>query len=243
MASGFHDRRQFVLQSIRAQLAPVHRDGWPFVAIFALVTLMLFWLLPDVFGWAGVALTGWCAYFFRDPMRVTPQREALVISPADGRVSAVNRVVPPPQLDLGAEERMRISIFMNVFDVHVNRAPVSGRIVRVGYVAGKFINAELDKASEDNERQAFTIAMPDGEKIGVVQIAGLVARRIVKFLGEGDSVMAGQRIGLIRFGSRVDVYLPAGHNSLVAVGQRAVAGETVLADLSAREPARLGRAS
>ena len=176
-------------------------------------------------------------------MRVTPQREDLVISPADGAVSAIHRVVPPPQLDLGGEERIRVSIFMNVFDVHVNRAPVTGRIVKIAYVAGKFINAELDKASEDNERQAFTLEMADGERIGVVQIAGLVARRIVKFVGEGDSVMAGQRIGLIRFGSRVDVYLPAGHNSLVAVGQRAIAGETVLADLAGREPARLGRAS
>ena len=138
---------------------------------------------------------------------------------------------------------MRVSIFMNVFDVHINRAPVTARIVKVAYVAGKFINAELDKASEDNERQAFTLEMADGERIGVVQIAGLVARRIVKFVGEGDTVMAGQRIGLIRFGSRVDVYLPAGHNSLVAVGQRAIAGETVLADLAGKEPARLGRAS
>jgi phosphatidylserine decarboxylase len=221
----------------------VHRAGWPFVAAFAVVTLLLFWLLPDLFGWAGVALTGWCAYFFRDPVRVTPQRERLVISPADGTVSAIHRVVAPPQLDLGGEERMRVSIFMNVFDVHINRAPVTARIVKVAYVAGKFINAELDKASEDNERQAFTLEMADGERIGVVQIAGLVARRIVKFVGEGDTVMAGQRIGLIRFGSRVDVYLPAGHNSLLAVGQRAIAGETVLADLAGKEPARLGRAS
>jgi phosphatidylserine decarboxylase len=232
-----------VLDSIRSQIAPVHRAGYPFVAIFAVVTLVLFWLLPNVFGWAGVVLTAWCAYFFRDPSRVTPLRDGLVIAPADGRVSAINRVVPPPQLDLGEEERMRISIFMNVFDVHVNRAPVTGRIVRIAYVAGKFINAEMDKASEDNERQAFTIAMADGEKIGVVQIAGLVARRIIRFVGDGDSVMAGQRIGLIRFGSRVDVYLPAGQDSLVAVGQRAVAGETVLADLAAKEPARLGRVS
>jgi phosphatidylserine decarboxylase len=232
-----------VLQTIRSQLAPIHREGWPFVAGFALVTLLLFALLPDVFGWAGVVLTAWCAYFFRDPLRVTPMRDDLVISPADGIVSAVNRVAPPPQLDIGQEERMRISIFMNVFDVHVNRAPVTGRIVKVAYVPGKFINAELDKASEDNERQAFTIEMAGGGRLGVVQIAGLVARRIVKFVGEGDQVIAGQRIGLIRFGSRVDVYLPAGHNSLVAVGQRAVAGETVLADLTAKEPARLGRAN
>lgn len=232
-----------MLESIRSQFAPVHRAGYPFVAIFAFVTLLLFWFLPNVFGWAGVALTAWCAYFFRDPSRVTPQRERLVISPADGRVSAIHRVVPPPQLDLGEEERMRISIFMNVFDVHVNRSPVTGRIVKVSYVAGKFINAELDKASEDNERQAFTLEMDDGDRIGVVQIAGLVARRIVRFVGDGDTVMAGQRIGLIRFGSRVDVYLPAGHNSLVALGQSAIAGETVLADLAAKEPARLGRAS
>ena len=231
-----------MLESIRSQLVPVHRAGWPFVALFAVITLMLFWLLPDLFGWLGLALTGWCAYFFRDPVRVTPQREQLVISPADGVVSAVQRVMPPPQLDIGGEERVRISIFMNVFDVHVNRAPVTGRIVKIAYVAGKFINAELDKASEDNERQAFSIEMADGMRIGIVQIAGLVARRIVKFADEGDMVMAGQRIGLIRFGSRVDVYLPAGQNSLVAVGQRAVAGETVLADLAAEEPARLGRA-
>ena len=232
-----------MLQTIRSKLAPIHREGWPFVAGFALVTVLLFWLLPDVFGWVGVGLTAWCAYFFRDPLRVTPMRDDLVISPADGIVSAVNRVAPPPQLDIGPEERIRISIFMNVFDVHVNRAPVTGRIAKVAYVPGKFINAELDKASEDNERQAFTIAMAGGERLGVVQIAGLVARRIVKFVGEGDQVVAGQRIGLIRFGSRVDVYLPAGHNSLVAVGQRAVAGETVLADLAAKEPARLGRAN
>jgi phosphatidylserine decarboxylase len=240
---GFHVRRQFVLESIRSQIAPVHRAGYPFVAIFALVSLLLFWLLPNLFGWIGLGLTAWCAYFFRDPLRVTPLGDGLVISPADGRISAIHRVAPPAELDLGAEQRIRISIFMNVFDVHVNRAPVSGRIVRVAYVAGQFINAELDKASEDNERQAFTIEMADGERIGVVQIAGLVARRIVRFLGDGDQVMAGQRIGLIRFGSRVDVYLPAEQNSLVAVGQRTIAGETVLADLAAKEPARLARAS
>jgi phosphatidylserine decarboxylase len=158
-------------------------------------------------------------------------------------VSAVQRVVPPPQVELDGGERVRISIFMNVFDVHVNRSPVDGRIVRVAYVPGTFINAELDKASEDNERQSLTIEMPDGMRIGVVQIAGLVARRIVKFVGEGASVMDGQRIGLIRFGSRVDVYLPVGHNSFVTVGQRTVAGETVLADLASNEEARLGRAS
>ena len=231
-----------MLTSIRSILVPIHREGYAFIALFGAVTVLLFWLLPDIFGWAGVALTAWCSYFFRDPPRVTPLRDGLVIAPADGRVSAVQRVVPPPQLDIGSDERVRISIFMNVFDVHVNRAPVTGRIVRVAYVAGKFINAELDKASEDNERQAFSIEMADGMRIGIVQIAGLVARRIVKFVGEGDTVMAGQRIGLIRFGSRVDVYLPAGQNSLVAVGQRAIAGETVLADLAAEEPARLGRA-
>lgn len=230
-------------QSIRSILVPVHREGYPFIVVFLIISLALFWLLPDMFGWIGLGLTGWCAYFFRDPPRVTPLRKGLIIAPADGKVSAVQRVVPPPQLDLDGEQRVRISIFMNVFDVHVNRSPVDGRIVRLAYVPGTFINAELDKASEDNERQALTIEMPGGMRIGVVQIAGLVARRIVKFAGEGETVSAGQRIGLIRFGSRVDVYLPFGHNSFVTVGQRTVAGETVLADVASNEEARLGRVS
>ena len=231
-----------MLDSIMSVFVPVHREGYRFIAIFAGVTLVLFWLLPDVFGWIGVILTLWCAYFFRDPPRVTPLDPSLVISPADGLISAIEKVAVPPELALSGERLTRISVFMNVFDVHVNRSPVDASVIQKSYVPGKFINAELDKASEDNERMAFTLELADTRRIGVVQIAGLVARRIVKFVGESDTVMAGQRIGLIRFGSRVDVYLPAGQNSLVAVGQRAIAGETVLADLAAEEPARLGRA-
>ena len=230
-----------MLKSIQSVLVPVHREGYRFIAIFAIVTLLMFWLLPDLFGWLGVILTLWCAYFFRDPERTTPLRDGLVISPADGRVSSIETVTSPPELDLAGEQRVRISVFMNVFDVHVNRSPVQGRIVSLNYVPGKFINAELDKASEDNERQAVTIEMSNGDKLGVVQIAGLVARRIVKFVKPGDELLAGQRFGLIRFGSRVDVYLPVGHEALVCVGQRAIAGETVLADLSQSEAGRTAR--
>lgn len=232
-----------IASTIRATLVPIHREGWRFIAIFAIVTLVLFWLGPRWLGWIGVIATLWCAYFFRDPERVTPLRDGLVISPADGRVSAIELVVPPAELDLPREPVTRISVFMNVFDVHVNRSPVAARIQRIAYVPGAFINAELDKASEDNERQALTLELADGSRLGTVQIAGLVARRIVKFVSEGDSLQAGQRFGLIRFGSRVDVYLPKGKGAAVVVGQRAVAGETVLADLASSEPQRSGRAS
>ena len=230
-----------MLDSIKSALVPVHREGYKFIAIFAVLSLVLFEFLPSVFGWIGIILTLWCAYFFRDPERVTPLRNGLIIAPADGRISAIDTVVVPPELDLGGGQRIRVSIFMNVFDVHVNRSPVEGTIAALKYVNGRFFNAELDKASEHNERQALTIEMEDGVRIGVVQIAGLVARRIVKFVNEGDRLLAGQRFGLIRFGSRVDVYLPRGHNASVVVGQRAVAGETILADLQSDEPARDGR--
>jgi phosphatidylserine decarboxylase len=230
-----------IIDSITSSIAPIHKQGWPFVAIFAAVTLFLFWLNAPILPWIGVILTLWCAYFFRDPDRVTPMGKGLVISPADGVVSHIVDVVPPNELDLPRERHTRISVFMNVFDVHVNRSPVDGRIVRLAYVPGAFLNAELDKASEDNERQALTIEREDGGRIGAVQIAGLVARRIVKFVGEGDSLQAGQRFGLIRFGSRVDVYLPTGVVPQVCVGQRAIAGETVLADFGATGPARVGR--
>jgi phosphatidylserine decarboxylase len=232
-----------MLNSIHSILTPIHREGYRFVAIFFAVALILLLTGFEALGWLALVLTLWCAYFFRDPERSTPIREGLVISPADGRISAVEDAVPPPELDLGAEPRQRISIFMNVFDVHVNRSPVDGKITRIAYVPGKFLNAELDKSSADNERQAFTIEMQGGRRIGVVQIAGLLARRIVKFVNDGDEVQAGQRIGLIRFGSRVDVYLPDGQMSFVAVGQRSIAGETVLADLRANEGARLCRRS
>ena len=232
-----------IASSISSAVVPIHREGWRFIAIFAAVTLFLFWLAPAWLGWVGVVLTLWCVYFFRDPERVTPQRDGLVISPADGRISTIEQVMPPAELDLPRQPLTRISVFMNVFDVHVNRSPVAARIARVVYVPGAFVNAQLDKASEDNERQAFTLEMADGVRLGTMQIAGLVARRIVKFVSEGDPLLAGQRFGLIRFGSRVDVYLPPGRGALVAVGQRAIAGETVLADLASPEPARAGRAS
>ena len=219
---------------------PIHRDGHKFVAIFAVASLLLFWLWSPL-GWLGVLLTVWCAYFFRDPDRVTPLREGLVIAPADGRICAIEDVVAPSELDLDGEERVRVSIFMNVFDVHVNRSPVAARIARMTYVPGRFLNAELDKASEDNERLALTLETQNGVKIGVVQIAGLVARRIVPFVKEGEPLGVGERFGLIRFGSRVDVYLPPGQNAQVAIGQRTLAGETVLADLASDEPERTAR--
>lgn len=217
-----------IVNSIRAQVPPIHPEGYPFIGAFALASLLLFWLWTPL-GWIGTGLTVWCALFFRDPQRVTPVREGLVVSPADGRVSMVVQVVPPAELGLGDKPLPRVSIFMSVFNCHVNRAPVAGRIERIVYKAGKFINAELDKASEDNERNSLVIATDSG-KIGVVQIAGLVARRIVSFVREGQSLAQGERFGLIRFGSRLDVYLPEGAKALVAVGQTAIAGETVLAD-------------
>ena len=234
--------RHSLLDTILSVFAPIHREGHRFVAIFAVVALILFWLWQPL-GWLGVVLTAWCAYFFRDPVRVTPLRDGLVISPADGRVSHVQEVTPPAELDLGVEPRIRVSIFMSVFDVHVNRSPVSGIVKRSHYVPGLFLNAELDKASEDNERRSFVIEQGDGQLIGVVQIAGLVARRIVAFAKEGDRLGAGERIGLIRFGSRVDVFLPPGRQAHVAVGQRAIAGETVLADLASSELSREARAA
>ena len=231
-----------IINSVSEVLVPIHREGYRFIAIFAAVTLLLFWLGVEPLAWLGVILTLWCAYFFRDPERTTPLRDGLVISPADGRISAIEDVIPPAELDLPREPVTRISVFMNVFDVHVNRSPVDAAIRRITYVPGLFVNADLDKASLDNERQALTLERADGQRIGVVQIAGLVARRIVKFVNEGESLSAGQRFGLIRFGSRVDVYLPQGVKPLACIGQRAVAGETVLADLTSSEPQRQARA-
>ncbi len=230
-----------IIDSITSSLAPVHREGWRFVAIFAAVALFFFWLGWSPLGWVGIILTAWCAYFFRDPERVTPIGKSLIVSPADGMVSMIVNVIPPPELDLPRELHTRISVFMNVFDVHINRSPLDGRIARLAYIPGAFLNAELDKASEDNERQALTIETDHGPVIGVVQIAGLVARRIVKFVEQGDRLAAGQRFGLIRFGSRVDVYLPNDVMTTVSVGQRAIAGETILADLAHMGQARLSR--
>jgi phosphatidylserine decarboxylase len=229
-----------IVNSIRSQLVPVHPEGYPFVGAFALASLILFWLWTPL-GWIGTVLTLWCAYFFRDPPRVTPSRDGLIVSPADGRVSQVAQVVPPPELDLGTRPLTRVSIFMNVFDVHINRAPFAGRIERIRYKPGVFLNADLDKASEDNERNGFVLVTPGGVRVGVVQIAGLVARRIVKFMTEGQSVAAGERIGMIRFGSRVDVYLPDGVRPLVAEGQLSLAGETLIADLKNPDTGRTYR--
>ncbi len=231
-----------VIDSIRKQLTPIHPEGYPFIGGFALASLVLFWLWTPL-GWLATLVTLWCAYFFRDPPRVTPVRDGIVVAPADGRVSQVANAVPPNELGLGDRPLPRVSIFMSVFDCHINRSPVGGRIERIVYRAGKFLSADLDKASEDNERNAFVIAMGDGRRIAVIQIAGLVARRIVPFTREGDAVGAGQRIGMIRFGSRVDVYLPEGTRALAAEGQTALAGETVLADLRANDPTRTFRVS
>lgn len=230
-----------LVNTITSTFVPIHREGWRFVALAAVVTAFFYWFDLDLLALLGLVITCWCAYFFRDPDRVTPLRAGLVISPADGRVSAIESVVPPPELDLAREPVTRISVFMNVFDVHINRSPVDARIAHIAYVPGKFLSADLDKASLDNERQALTLEMDDGRKLGVVQIAGLVARRIVKFVNDGDLLQAGERFGLIRFGSRVDVYLPAGAKALVVIGQRSIAGETVFADLSSAEAERAGR--
>ena len=224
-----------VVASIRSQLAPINREGYPFVGAFALVSLILFWIWTPL-GWIGTFLTLWCVYFFRDPVRVTPVREGIVVSPADGRVSKIIHAVPPVEMGLGDRPLPRVSIFMSVFDCHVNRSPVSGRVDKIVYKKGAFLSADLDKASEDNERNSFVISAGN-VRIGVIQIAGLVARRIVCWTRPGASVAAGERIGMIRFGSRLDVYLPEGTRPLVAEGQTAIAGETVVAELkgTARE--------
>ena len=229
--------RHGLLDSILGAFVPIHPDGYKFVAGAALATLILFVLAPPL-GWLAAIATLWCAYFFRDPERVVPARRDLVVSGADGRIVAITRAVPPRELQLGVEPLTRISVFLSIFDVHIVRAPVGGRIVASAYVPGAFLNAELDKASEENERHAFVIETEKGRKTGLVLIAGLVARRIVTFVGEGASVAQGERVGLIRFGSRVDIYLPADVRVLAEVGQTAIGGETVLAELAEPEEAR-----
>ncbi len=216
-----------LLDTITKFFVPVHKDGYKFVAAFAGVAVLLFWV-SDVLGAFGAVMTLYCAYFFRDPERFPPSGKGLVIAPADGRISAIEEIAPPKELDLDGEKRMRISIFLSVFDVHINRSPVAGKITRMVYVPGKFLNAELDKASEENERQCLTLETSGGTRIGCIQIAGLIARRIVTFVQEGATLEAGERFGLIRFGSRTDIYLPPGAKPLVKVGQTAIGGETVL---------------
>ena len=220
--------------NVKWRFPSVHPEGRKFVVGAAFLTLVVYFGLNHFLGWLLVGLTIWTASFFRDPVRTTPRGDKLIIAPADGLITMIARVPPPPELrgpdSLADGEYTRVSIFMSVFDVHINRAPISGRVKRIAYVPGKFVNADLDKASEDNERQHLLIEGSDGLKIGFTQIAGLVARRILSFVREGDLVEAGQRVGLIRFGSRVDVYLPAGTSPRVLLGQRTIAGETVIAE-------------
>ncbi len=217
----------------------VRPEGTPFIVVFAIMALVLF-ALTQWLGWIGLILTAWCVYFFRDPDRTTPIGDDLVISPADGVIQMITEATPPRELGMEDRPMKRVSVFMNVFDCHVNRSPVDGKIVTFAYRAGKFLNASLDKASEENERRAMRLRTDNGQDLAVVQIAGLVARRIICWTFEGQSLAAGQRYGMIRFGSRVDVYLPDNTRVLVATGQRAVAGETVLAALENDRPDRSG---
>ncbi len=221
-------------------IKPMHPEGRKFVAIFAVITCLLF-LVASVLGWIGVGLTIWCYYFFRDPVRIVPTHEGLIVSPADGIVSLIEKAVPPAELGMPDVALTRVSVFMSVFNCHVNRAPIAGRISAIAYRPGKYFNASLDKASADNERNSLCIDMADGRQLAVVQIAGLIARRIVCFSAQGDGLQTGERFGLIRFGSRLDVYLPDGVAPMVSLGQSMIAGETVLADLAATGPARIGR--
>jgi len=227
---------------LRAVIVPVHRAGWPFIVVALAVSIGLGLLWAPLF-WLGLLVTAWMVYFFRDPPRVTPEGDEIVVSPADGEIVAIRPRKPPPELELGEEPRTCVSVFLNVFDVHVNRAPVSGRVARLAYRPGKFVNAALDKASEENERQSLRIDTKAGDAYGLVLIAGLIARRIVGFVADGQEVLAGERIALIRFGSRCDVYLPDGVVPLVVQGQRALAGETILADGRRNQPPRGGRKS
>lgn len=223
-----------IIASIRNAFVPIHKAGYPFIVAFFVAAVVLGFLWEPLF-WIGLILTAWCAYFFRDPERVTPIADHLAVSPADGRVSLVGHVVPPAELDLGIDPMLRVSVFMNVFNCHVNRAPMRGRIRHIAYREGEFRNAELDKASEVNERSSMVIDGPKGE-IGVVQIAGLVARRIICWAKVEDRIEAGERFGLIRFGSRLDIYLPDEARPRVAEGQIAIAGETVIAEFGDNLP-------
>ena len=220
-------------------LPNIHNEGWKFVGIFAAITALLAMIWQPL-GWIGLVLTVWCFYFFRDPERVTPDKPDLVVSPADGTVQMITKVKAPEELGLGDAKFTRVSVFMSVFNVHVNRAPAEGKILKSVYVAGKFLNATLDKASKDNERQILAMKTKGGKTLCFVQIAGLVARRILCEATEGMEYKAGERFGLIRFGSRLDVYLPEGVEPQVCLGQTMVAGETVIADLGSNAPQMKG---
>ena len=226
--------------SVRWRLPSVHPDGRKFLAASVAVMLVFFWLLDwDTFGWITAGLTVWLAAFFRDPVRTTPLGPDLIVAPADGLVESITTVPPPRELwgqeGLSSEPVVRISIYMSPFDCHIIRTPIEGRVTRCVYVAGKFVNPELDKASEDNERQHILVEASGGARVGFTQIAGVIGRRIVTWVKEGDPVVPGQRVGMIRFGSRTDIYLPAGTGSQILLGQRTLAGETVIARIGVSE--------
>lgn len=225
-----------VLSSIKDSLTPIHRSGYPFILIGAACVVGFSFLSASMAWFAGI-VTVWICYFFRNPERTTPIEDGIVVAPAEGRVSMIAEVLPPRELALPAEPMVRVSVFMSIFDCHVNRAPVTGRIRQIAYTPGRFFNADLDKASEQNERNAIVLETPYGSVV-VVQIAGLIARRIEHWVAEGDDIEVGERFGLIRFGSRLDVYLPLGTPLCVAVGQSAVVGETVLAKLGGESAER-----
>ncbi|WP_019646860.1 phosphatidylserine decarboxylase [Novispirillum itersonii] len=225
----------------RYVLPPLHEEGPRFLAVFAVVTALLFWAWWPL-GVAGSALTVWCYFFFRDPVRYIPSRPGLILSPASGVVQMIGPAVPPVELGMGDQPMTRVSVFMSVFDCHVNRIPAGGEVLKVAYRPGQFLNATLDKASDDNERNSLRLQFDDGREIAVVQIAGLVARRIRCDVRDGQKVSTGERFGLIRFGSRLDVYLPEGVNPLVVLGQSCISGETIIADMNSAEPAREGSA-
>lgn len=229
------DKPPVATTTVKWRFPSVHQEGHKYVAI-ALGLTLLATIITKVLFWPFIGLTIWVAAFFRDPIRTTPQGDGLIIAPADGLVTMIQRVPVPREIaaELGEAPLIRVSMFMSVFDVHINRTPIAGTVRKVVYIAGKFLNADLDKASEENERQHFVVEGRDGMKIGFTQIAGLVARRIVTFAKSGDMVATGQRIGLIRFGSRVDVYLPDDCSPQVALGQRTIAGETVIGRIGTR---------
>jgi phosphatidylserine decarboxylase len=232
-----HDS-QNLIKTIFSVFAPIHWDGHKFIAIGAVLTLIGFWLWNPL-GWLLLALTAFVTYFFRDPARATPVREGLIVAPADGKIVGVRVTAPPSELGLSETATYTcVSIFLSVLDVHITRAPVDGYILRRVYVPGLKVNAALDKASKDNEREAMVFKTSGAQEIGVVRIAGLIARRIVTFVNEEQMVEAGARTGLIRFGSRVDVYIPGDKGILAAEGQLTIGGETVLADLTSNEAAR-----
>ncbi|MDR3520185.1 MAG: phosphatidylserine decarboxylase [Acidocella sp.] len=219
-----------IFESIKSAFSPPHKAGYPFIAGGIVVAFLglLFW---HPLAWLGLIFAVFCLYFFRDPERVAPPRGNVFLAPADGLVVSIEQAVPPVELGLGETSRPRVAIFLSVLDVHVNRSPIVGTVTRIAYRAGKFLNAAEDKASDENERNALAMKLPSGHEIAVVQIAGLIARRILCDAKEGQSLAAGERFGIIRFGSRTDLYLPEGTVPLVAVGQRMIGGETVIAEL------------